>query len=80
MTIRNFDALLVPKSVALIGASTRPGSGGLITARNLVSGGFAGPVWLVNPKYREIENHACFASIAALPAAPDLAVIVTPPG
>jgi acetyltransferase len=79
MTIRNFDALLAPKSVALIGASTRPGSVGLITARNLVSGGFAGPVWLVNPKYREIENHACFASIAALPAAPDLAVIVTPP-
>ena len=39
MTIRNFDALLAPKSVALIGASTKPGRVGLITARNLLSGG-----------------------------------------
>ncbi len=79
MTIRNFDALLKPRSVALIGASTRPGSVGLITAQNLLSGGFSGPIWLVNPKHRTIAGHECHPSIAALPAAPDLAVIVTPP-
>jgi acetyltransferase len=79
MTIRNFDHLLKPRSVALIGASTRTGSVGLITARNLLTCGYSGPVWLVNPKYREIEGHACHASVRALPAAPDLAVLVTPP-
>ena len=79
MTIRNFEFLLQPRSVALIGASTRPGSVGLITARNLLAGGFAGPIWLVNPKHSDIEGHACYPSVAALPAAPDLAVIVTPP-
>jgi acetyltransferase len=79
MTIRNLDALLKPKSVALIGASTKAGSVGLITARNLLNGVFAGPVWFVNPKYRQIENHACYPSIAALPAPPELGVIVTPP-
>jgi acetyltransferase len=79
MTIRNFDALLAPRSVALIGASTRPGSVGLIAARNLLSGGFAGPVWLVNPKHSRIEGQRCHSSIAELPAAPDLAVVVTPP-
>ena len=79
MTIRNLEFLLKPRSVALIGASTRAGSVGLITARNLLQGGFAGPVWLVNPKYRSIEGRECYPSVAALPSAPDLAVIVTPP-
>jgi acetyltransferase len=79
MTIRNFDALLKPKSVALIGASPKPGRVGLITARNLLKGGFRGPLWFVNPKHREIEGHPCYASTAALPAIPDLAVVVTPP-
>jgi len=79
MTIRNLDHLLAPKSVALIGASIEEGSVGLITARNLVRGGFRGPVWLVNPKYREIEGHPCHPSIAALPDAPQLGVVATPP-
>jgi acetyltransferase len=79
MTIRNLEALLAPNSVALIGASTRPGSVGLITAQNLAAGGFDGPQWLVNPKHRQIEGTACFASIADLPQVPDLGVIVTPP-
>jgi acetyltransferase len=78
MTIRNFQSLLQPRSVALIGASTRPGSVGLITARNLLAGGFAGPIWFVNPKHGAVEGRDCYPSVAALPAVPDLAVIVTP--
>jgi len=78
MTIRNLDQLLAPKSVALIGASRKEGSVGLITARNLLRGGFAGPVWLVNPKYRDIEGHPCHPSIAALPGVPQLAVVARP--
>ena len=79
MTIRNFDALLKPRSVALIGASTRAGSVGLITAQSLLGGGYSGPIWFVSPKHRTIAGHDCYASIAQLPSAPDLAVIVTPP-
>jgi acetyltransferase len=79
MTIRNLDALLAPKSVALIGASTRAGSVGLITARNMLAAGFGGPVWLVNPKHGAIEGSACHASLEALPGVPDLGIIVTPP-
>ena len=79
MTIRNFDALLRPRSVALIGASPRPGSVGLITAQSLLGGGFSGPIWFVNPKHSAIAGHECHPSIAALPEAPDIAVIVTPP-
>jgi acetyltransferase len=79
MTIRNFDALLRPRSVALIGASPRSGSVGLITAQSLLGGGFSGPIRLVNPKHRAIADHECHPSVAALPEVPDLAVIVTPP-
>ena len=79
MTIRNLEHLLAPKSVALIGASVQDASVGLITARNLLYGGFAGPVWLVNPKHGEIEGRPCYPTVAALPAAPELAVIATPP-
>jgi acetyltransferase len=79
MTVRNFEPLFAPRSVALIGASSRPGSVGLITAQNLMAGGFSGPVWLVNPKRSEVAGQVCYPDIAALPEAPDLAVIATPP-
>ncbi len=79
MTIRNLEQLLAPKSVALIGASVKDGSVGLITMRNLLRGGFGGPIWLVNPKHRHIEGHPCYPSIDALPAAPQLAIVATPP-
>jgi len=79
MTIRNLDKLLAPKSVALIGASPEPGSVGSIVAANLAAGGFAGPVWLVNPHHRSIDGARCYSSIADLPGVPDLGVIATPP-
>jgi acetyltransferase len=52
---------------------------GLITARNLLGGGFKGPIWLVNPKHGVIEGQPCYPAVDALPGAPDLGVIVTPP-
>jgi acetyltransferase len=79
MTIRNLQFLLGPKSVALIGASPQAGSIGKIIANNLLGGGFAGPVWLVNPRHSLIDGERCFASVDALPGVPDLAVIATPP-
>lgn len=80
MTVRNLEHLLAPKSVALIGASPEPGSVGLILTRNLRAGGFAGPIWLVNPRRTEVEGIPCYPSVEALPDTPDLAVIATPPG
>ncbi|MDD3652511.1 CoA-binding protein, partial [Immundisolibacter sp.] len=79
MTIRNLDALFKPKSVALIGASTRPRSVGAVLARNLFGAGFSGPVMPVNPKYVAVEGVLAYKDVASLPLAPDLAVIATPP-
>lgn len=79
MTIRNLECALSPRSVALIGASPEPGSVGKTIVDNLLTGGFAGPIWLVNPRHDRIGDHPCFPDVAALPQAPDLAVIATPP-
>lgn len=78
MTTRNFDHLFEPRSVALIGASARPSSVGATVLSNLVANGFSGPIWPVNPNHGEVAGRQCYASIEALPAAPDLAVIATP--
>ena len=79
MSIRHLDSLFDPSSVALIGASVRPGSVGATVWRNLRDGGFAGPRWAVNPKYQEFDGQPCYADVASLPATPELAVIATPP-
>lgn len=79
MTIRNLEAMLAPKSVALIGATPRPMSVGGVLARNLIGGGFEGPVHLVNPHHAEVEGRRCLKRIADLPEVPDLAVVATPP-
>jgi acetyltransferase len=79
MSIRHLDRLLEPRSVAVIGASDRAASVGATVWRNLCGGSFKGPVWAVNPKHRVLDGHPVHARLADLPAAPDLAVICTPP-
>lgn len=79
MSIRNLDALLSPKSVALIGGSRREGSVGRVLARNLFYGGFNGPVMAVHPSATSLESTLTYRSVADLPLTPDLAVIATPP-
>ena len=79
MSIRHLDSLFDPSSVALIGASLRPGSVGATVWRNLRDGGFAGPRWAVNPKHQQLEGEPCYPDVASLPATPELAVIATPP-
>ncbi len=79
MSIRHLDALFDPRSVALIGASDTPSSVGATVWRNLRRGGFEGPCWAVNPRRASVGGEPAFASIAALPHAPELAVVCVPP-
>ena len=78
MSIRNLDSLFDPRSVAVIGASERPFSVGGTLWRNMHGGGFAGAVYPVNPKYATLSGQRCYASLADLPEAPELAVVCTP--
>jgi acetyltransferase len=79
MSVRNLDKLFTPRSVALIGATPRPGSVGAVVARNLRRAGFAGEQMLVNPHHHAIDGLTVHPDVASLPQAPDLAIIVTPP-
>ncbi|MCL4860826.1 MAG: acetate--CoA ligase family protein [Caldilineaceae bacterium] len=79
MSTRNFEALFNPQSVALFGASNRPRSVGATVMRNLLAGGFAGPILPVNPKHKAVAGVLAYPNVASLPLTPDLAVICTPP-
>ena len=70
--------VLAPASVAVIGAGRRPGSVGRAILHNIVTGGFSGPVYAVNPAVTELDGVPCVSSAAALPGEVDLAVIATP--
>jgi len=72
------DAILRPRSVAVIGASRRPGSIGAAIFRNLLAHGFDGPVYPVNPSTSVVQSVLAWPSVSAIPGDVDLAVIVVP--
>ena len=78
MSAHNLNALFQPRSIAVIGASNRPDSVGYTIVKNLLEGGFAGPVYPVNPKYDTIQGLAAVSDVAKLPATPDLALLAVP--
>ncbi|MBI1182177.1 MAG: GNAT family N-acetyltransferase [Alphaproteobacteria bacterium] len=79
MTVRNLDKLFRPASVAVVGASNKPHSVGSVVMRNLLDGGFDGPIMPVNPHQTSVAGVLCHADIEGLPVTPDLAVVCTPP-
>ena len=79
MSIRNLESLFRPKSLAVFGASDRPGSVGATVIRNVLAGGFGGPIYAVNPRHPEVAGQRTFRDVSSLPETPDLAIIATPP-
>src|SRR5918999_4674137 len=74
----NLDRLLRPRSIAVVGASERPGSYGGEALLNLRRLGFRGPVHGVNPRRREAHGFPCVPSVTDLPQAPDGVVVAIP--
>ncbi len=79
MSIRNLDSLFDPASIAVIGASQRVGSLGAMVWHNLTRGNYAGRLFAVNLKHRDIDGHRVVAHAKDLPEVPALAVVCTPP-
>jgi acetyltransferase len=77
MSQRFLDRLFSPRSIAVIGASSRVRHVGHVVMRNLLTGGFEGPVLPVNPRHNAIAGVLCYRDIASLPLTPDLAIICT---
>jgi acyl-CoA synthetase (NDP forming) len=71
--------LLEARSVAIVGASIRPGSFGNALVREVMDGGFTGPVYPVNPRYAEVSGLRCLPSLAELPEPADLALLAVGP-
>ncbi len=78
MSIRNLDALLEPRCVAVVGASDKPGSVGATVWRNLRASGFRGALVPVNPKHRELDGIGVARYCRELAVKPDLAIVCTP--
>ncbi len=72
--------MLAPRSIALIGASERPGALGRLLYENMLRARFDGTLYPVNPRHDSVFGNPCYARLKDLPATPDLAVIATPAG
>jgi len=72
------DKLFRPRSVAVIGASRRPGSIGWQVLHNLITGGFSGKVFPVNPNAQVLHSIKCHKSVSAIEDPIDMAVIAVP--
>ena len=76
MTAHRLEPLLNPTSVAVIGASQKAGSFGLMTIETLRRSGFEGPVYAVNPGYDEVAGYPCVAAIGDTPEPVEHAIMV----
>jgi acetate---CoA ligase (ADP-forming) len=75
---RPLDKLFRPQSVAVIGASPVRGNPRNSVLRVLLKHGFEGRIYPVSPTHAEVEGLKAYKSIADLPEAPDVALIITP--
>jgi acetate---CoA ligase (ADP-forming) len=75
---RELDAIMQPKSIAVIGASTKVGAVGNEILSKLLEFGYTGDIYPVNPKADEICGKKVYKSISDIPADVEMAVIIIP--
>ncbi len=78
MDSTNLKSIVSPKSVAVIGASSRPDSVGMAVFRNILLSGYKGIVYPVNPKSKSILGVRAYSSILDIPDEVDLAILIVP--
>ncbi|MGH7544655.1 MAG: CoA-binding protein, partial [Gemmatimonadota bacterium] len=71
-----WSRLFRPRSVAVVGASPKPGSYGLQAMRYLQCFPGSADVWPVTPSHAEVLGLRCYPEVAALPRAPDVAILL----
>lgn len=72
----DLSRLLAPRSVAIVGASAKPGAFSWRTTENMAH--FVGDLFLVNPKHESVNGQVCYPSLSALPVIPDCVVVAVP--
>ena len=75
-TPEGLDKIFKPRSVAVIGATSRPGTIGRELTHNLIAFDFKGKIFPVNPTAQYIHSIKCYPSVLDIPDPVDLAMIV----
>ena len=71
------EDILCPRSVAILGASRSSHKWGHVAAKQLISGGFPGDIYLINPTLPEVLGRTTYASLHDVPTQVDLAIVAT---
>jgi len=77
-TLTSLRSILSPRSIAVIGASKRPGTIGQLLFQCIMQNGFSGTVYPVNPNADAVMSVKAYPSILDIPGNIDLAIIVVP--
>src|SRR5215469_214141 len=77
-TTMNIESMFSPTSIAVLGASNRKGSVGNAVMINIISGGFVGKLYPVNPSSETILGLKCYSTILEIAEPVDLAIIIIP--
>jgi len=75
---KNIKSIMEPRSIAVVGATKRPGSVGLSVFRNILYGNYQGVIYPVNPKYGSVQSVKAYPSLGVIPDEVDMAVIIVP--
>jgi acyl-CoA synthetase (NDP forming)/GNAT superfamily N-acetyltransferase len=75
---RSMARFLLPRSIAIIGASDQPGSVGTAATRSVIDSAFAGEVYLVNPGRDQVAGRTCLSSLDEIDGPIDLALVAVP--
>ncbi|MDD5126689.1 MAG: GNAT family N-acetyltransferase [Dehalococcoidales bacterium] len=77
-TVNSLKYLLYPRSVAVIGASRKPGSIGQLLMEQLIRNDYCGVVYPINPNTESVMAVKAYPSITDVPGTVDLAIIAVP--
>jgi acetyltransferase len=78
--VSDLQAIFAPRAVAVIGASSRPGSVGQAVFANVLQHGYGGVVYPVNPRALSVMSVKAYPSVLNIPDEVDLAIVIVPSG
>ncbi len=77
-SFEQIDGIVNARSLAIVGASIKPGKFGTLLTASQLAMGFTGPVYLVNPAGGEIHGRTVYSDLGSLPETPDLVAVAVP--
>jgi acyl-CoA synthetase (NDP forming) len=75
---KNLELLFYPKSLALVGASGNPQKIGYLIAKNILTSGYQGESFLINPKLKELLENTVYPDLQVLPKTPEVLILAIP--